>query len=631
MIYKLVLIFILHISLFAQGFVEIHDNKVEIKDFKVDYFIDNSKKIKFPEIKSQTFKQGLNKDSLGVDVTNTWIRIKVKNTSKNKRVLFLHQSTAYLNTKIRYFELDSNGNLLKKTSLSLIDNKSKDEMDGANSIYKFTLESNELKTIYINQETLAYHFYNFTIFSEKESRQYLISEKIDAVLFVGLLLSLGVYNLFIYLSSRYKEYLYYSLYLFSATIWIFYIYGALAHYFNIYGNISYKFNFGLIFIPVFLALFVQTIFNTKEKYPIENKFLNSIIVVLSINFIYALFDFTNALAFIALTLNYALLVFMGISISIYKKGNKIIKIFLYAHTFYLIFNSYSLFFYMGLVEYSYFASHGIGIGIIIEALMLSYLVSYKFKIIEAQKEEERLSKVEAEKEQAKSEVLLLQKSKMADMGEMIGNIAHQWRQPLAIIGISVGILKEKKLLNRLSNKEFEEELSHIELNLSHMSQTIEDFLSYFSPSKKKEEFFIEESVNKALKIIDNSIKKEAITVLLDYENRYSVYGFKEEYIQVLIAILSNAVYALKNQKSSKEIVIKTYTKNNKAILEIIDNAGGIPTDIITKIFDPYFTTKNQSIGTGLGLYISKIIIEKSMQGTLSASNTKNGAKFTISI
>ncbi|MGB5792689.1 ATP-binding protein, partial [Poseidonibacter sp.] len=316
------------------------------------------------------------------------------------------------------------------------------------------------------------------------------------------------------------------------------------------------------------------------------------------------------------TLNYALIVFMWASVSIYKKGDNIIKIFLYAHTFYLIFNIYSLLFYMGIVEFSYLSSHGIGIGIMIEALMLSYLVSYKFKIMQEQK--------------ASSQLLLLQKSKMADMGEMIGNIAHQWRQPLAIIAVSVGILREKKLVNRLSDKDFEEELKHIDLNISHMSQTIEDFLTYFRPNKVKEEFNILDAVNKSLLIIGNSLYKENINVSLNIQKEHHIYGFKEEYVQVLISILTNAIYALKNQ-DEKKIDINTVLKNNILTLEISDNAGGIPHDVIDRIFEPYFTTKNQSIGTGLGLYISKIIIENSMEGKLKVINTKQGAKFCISI
>jgi len=625
----LVLVFLFNI-VWAKPIVVINSDTFSITHFKLSYFIDNKKNLNFSQIQKQKFTEGSNKDSLGVDVVNTWIKIQLFNKTNKNQTLFLHQDTAYFSTKIKYFELDDTSKLLHTRALSLHDNRSNEMMDGSDSIFKIELNSQASKTIYINQETLAYHFYNFSILSEKKSRQYLVIEKIDAVLFVGLLFALSLYNLFIFISSRYKEYLYYSLYLLSATIWIFYVYGGLSHYFHIYGVFSYRFNFALIFMPIFLAFFVQSIFDTKDKYITEHKFLNSIIIILFLNFLYALFDFNTALAFISLALNYALVVFMCVSISIYKKGNQIIKLFLYAHTFYLIFSIYSLFFYMGLVEFSYFSSHGIGIGIVIEALLLSYLVSYKFKIMEEEKENEKLSKIKAEKEHVKSQVLLLQKSKMADMGEMIANIAHQWRQPLAIIGVSAGILREKKLLNRLSNSDFEEELSHIDLNISHMSQTIKDFLTYFRPNKMKEEFCISDVVDKSLLIIGNTLTKNEIKMQITVNEEYKIIGFKEEFVQVLISIISNAIYALKN-KNKKVIKITSKIYENKIILEIEDNAGGIKDELFSKIFDPYFTTKHQSSGTGLGLYISKTIIENNMSGTLSVQNTQLGAKFSIII
>jgi signal transduction histidine kinase len=409
------------------------------------------------------------------------------------------------------------------------------------------------------------------------------------------------------------------------------MYGALAHYFNIYGIISFRFNGGLLFTAIFLALFVQALVDTKTKYKTEHQFLNSVIILLSLNFLYGIIDLGNAIALIYFTLNYAMVIFFSIGISIYRKGNKIITIFLFAHIFYLIFNVYGLMFYRGLVDFSYISFHGIGIGIMIEALMLSYLVSYKFKIIEEEKVQERLLKIEAIKEQNKAHILLLRKSKMADMGEMIGNIAHQWRQPLAVIGISVGILRERKLLNRLTDKDFEEELGHIDLNILHMSQTIEDFMSYFSPNKAKEDFYIAEAVDKSLLIIGNIIYKENITISKNIDKEYSLYGFKEEYIQVLISILTNAIYALKDQEEEKIININLLSHDKVLVLEISDNAGGISEMLIDKIFEPYFTTKDKSIGTGLGLYIAKTIIESSMNGSLKVVNTKEGAKFSIII
>jgi len=614
---KSVVLFILTFSFtFTQAMMDIDSSSSNFTDFKIGYYIDSTKKLKFEDIKSIKFIESKNSATLGANITDTWVKIELFNSTENKQILFLHQDLAYTFLNIEYYEVDNKSNLVNKKKIDISSPNAKEQMYGADAIYEFSLAPKEAKTIYVYQKTNAYHFYNFSIFSQKESTDYLIYEKVDGILFVGLLLALAIYNLFIYLSSRYKEYLYYSLYLFSATIWIFYMYGSLAHYFHIYGEIPFRFNFALMFIPIFLALFVQSIFDTKIFYKTEHKFLNIMIAILSTNFIYGLVDFNHALQLLSLVLNYTLVTFLWISISIYKKGNKIVKIFLYAHIFYIIFNVYTLLFYMGIVEFSYIAYHGIGIGIMIEALMLSYLVSYKFKIIEREKKE--------------SQLLLLEKSKMADMGEMVANIAHQWRQPLTTIGISSGILRERKFLNRLSNKDFEEELNHIDSNISHMSQTIDDFLTYFRPNKIKENFYILEAVNKALLIMGNTLYKNNIETIIKVNKENKIFGLKEEYVQVLISIISNAVYALKDKKIRKIYITSKYFQDS-VVLEIEDTAGGIKDEYLSKVFEPYFTTKHESKGVGLGLYISNNIIQNSMNGSLAVENTRTGAKFNIII
>jgi len=613
---RLIILFLLLFSFsFAKTVVNIPPNTSKITDFKIG-FVTNTQKLEFKELKKLKFTQGKNKDSLGAQIANSWVKIDLFNDSNKTQKLFLHQSTAYLTTYIKYFETDINNTLLKTQTIDLSDDFVRNKLDGSHTIYKFLLKPFEYKTIYIFQETHAYHYYDFSILNEKESRQYLVYDKIDGVLIIGLMLSLALYNLFIYISSKYKEYLYYSLYLIFSANWIFFSYGSLAHYFHIYGELPTRFNFALMFSSIFLTLFIQTIFNTKKDYKKEHYFLNSVLFILSINFIYGLIDFNHSLQLLSLVLPYAIFVFLGISISIYKKGNKIVKIFLFAHIFYIIFNIYAILFYTGNIGFTYLSSHGIAIGIILEALFLSYLVSYKFKVMEEEKK--------------RSQLLLFQKAKMADMGEMIANIAHQWRQPLSIVNISSGILREKKALNKLSDQDFEEELNHIDLNISHMSQTIEDFLTYFKPDKQKEHFYILDAVKKALLIIENTIYKEQISVEIDIDKNHKTFAYKKEYIQVLISIISNAISVLKD-KEKKNIKINSYKHNDLITLEIQDNGGGIKKEFLEKIFEPYFSTKNKTLGTGLGLYISKNIIENSMNGSLIASNTKDGAKFTIRI
>lgn len=428
---------------FAEPIVKIDSSSSKKTHFNLAYYISNDSTLKLEDIQSKEFVKGKNRDSLGAGITDVWIKIKLYNSTEHKQTLFLHQDQAYTFISIEYFELDANNRLLNRQTIAPYSWQAKDELNGADALYKFRLNPKEIKTLYIHQKTPAYHFYNYSIYSQKESIQYLVDEKIDSVLLVGLLMALALYNLLIYISSRYKEYLYYSLYLISSTLWIFYMYGSMAHYLHLSGEIPFRFNFGAMCGPIFLSLFVQAIFNTKELYKKEHSFLNSVIVILVLNIIYGLIDFRSALQLTFIPLNYAMIVFLVVAISIYIKGNKIIKIFLFAHIFYLIFNIYALLFYMGIVDSTYISFHGIGIGIAVEALVLSYLVAYKFKVMEQEKEEDRLREIDLRLLSVTDAMTKLYNRRyFAEISENIIAMSQRNKEELSIIMLDIDKFKK---------------------------------------------------------------------------------------------------------------------------------------------------------------------------------------------
>jgi PAS domain S-box-containing protein len=228
----------------------------------------------------------------------------------------------------------------------------------------------------------------------------------------------------------------------------------------------------------------------------------------------------------------------------------------------------------------------------------------------------------------KSDHLLIQQARQAAMGEMIGNIAHQWRQPLTAVSAIIQDLEDAYEYEELDAKYMGNSVNKAMQQLDFMSRTIDDFRNFFSPRKAPKEFNIKETVNKTIQFIASSLFNNHIK--LEYELQdVKIEGFPQEYSQVLLNILKNAKDAIMNyRKDGGRITIKLYENDYKSHLEIIDNGGGIPADILPKIFDPYFTTKEQGKGTGVGLYMSKKIIEK-MGGSIKASNTENGAKITV--
>jgi two-component system, NarL family, sensor histidine kinase EvgS len=220
------------------------------------------------------------------------------------------------------------------------------------------------------------------------------------------------------------------------------------------------------------------------------------------------------------------------------------------------------------------------------------------------------------------ENLLIQQSKMASLGEMIGNIAHQWRQPLSLISTAASGMKVQKEFDQLDDKTFNDTLDSITSTTLFLSQTIDDFQNYLKEDKVKKEFDVNSSIKKILNIIKGSFTKYSITVTLDLGEDLIINSYENELNQAILNILNNAKDALAEKDNiDKRLYVKSYKEDTNIIIEIIDNAGGVIEENITKVFEPYFTTKHKSQGTGLGLYMTHQIITSSMQGEIEISNT----------
>ena len=226
--------------------------------------------------------------------------------------------------------------------------------------------------------------------------------------------------------------------------------------------------------------------------------------------------------------------------------------------------------------------------------------------------------------------IMIHNSKLAQMGEMMSMIAHQWRQPLSAITAASTGLQIKIDLGKYDEKLFLYSLEKIEEYVHHLSNTIDDFAGFFKPSKKKEDTTLEKLTKKALFILSSSFVKHSIEVTTTYEKEVTLSTYSNEVVQVLINLLKNGenILLVREIKEPK-IEINCFEKGQKKYIEIIDNAGGIDEAIIDKIFESYFTTKESADSTGLGLYMSKFIIEDSCKGKLEVENVSDGAKFTI--
>lgn len=223
--------------------------------------------------------------------------------------------------------------------------------------------------------------------------------------------------------------------------------------------------------------------------------------------------------------------------------------------------------------------------------------------------------------------LLSQQARLISMGEMIGNIAHQWRQPLSELGID--LFKMKQSIN--DEEKFIHTYEHAKTVIKNMSNTIDDFRNFFKSDKEKEEFSIKEAIDKSLGMLEGTFKKEGIHVEILKNEDVKISGIKAEFSQVIINILTNAKDAMQNLDPKDKIIkIKIYKNDKFAFVSIYNNGENIKDSIIDKLFDPYFTTKHKSVGTGIGLYMCKMIVTN-MNGNIYVKNLKNGVDFCIEI
>ncbi len=240
-------------------------------------------------------------------------------------------------------------------------------------------------------------------------------------------------------------------------------------------------------------------------------------------------------------------------------------------------------------------------------------------------------KVQVEVDKNKQQqLMLMQQSRLAQMGEVVNMIAHQWKQPLNALSVIGQTLVLKHMKGDLDTKAMDTFNANSQKQIVGMSATIDDFRDFFKPGKEKKTFDIEESINHSVKILSPLLEYENIKLTVSMSEDCVIYGFSNELGQSIINIMNNAKDALSQRDIEGKCIDINLTKNDtQVILTIADNAGGIPEDIIMKIFDPYFSTKEKKDGTGLGLHMTKLIIEEHMNGKITVENINGGAKFSI--
>jgi len=625
--YFFLLLFILEQSAIATVFIT--DTHKKIDNFTIQYYHDKSGLQSINDIQNKNFSKLLsNQLSLGFTKGNNWFKFEIKNQSDLRQfILYTTESFFY---HVNLYEFKNKKWIEHKNGLSI--KMEEKEIQNKYPTFLIAIKKDELKTIYIQTSTLFPHFVEFQIYPNQELliKYESLNDK-KYMFYLGGLFIIIVFNLFLFLTLKDIIYAYYVGYTYFYLQFVFVLTG----YPLDMGleNWYYEFHTAAPLVIAFLLLFTNEILNIKTYSIFLSKILYLITAIEAVIFLLVLWDIKSWYVLVLPMATLAFNVLLYTSVYAWIKGIKDAKIYLIALTIYL--TAMVLFTAManGWIENTDINRYSFLYASFFEIIFFALMLANRFN----KTNKEKIITLENLRLKDKQ---LQAKSRMAQMGEMIGMIAHQWRQPLGAINSAIFSVQTKLLSNRynledaVQREEFMKFLkakhSNVNEYVQFLSTTIDDFRNFFKKDKEKEYLNITDHINRALKIVKIPLENKGINIVTQFDTNKKIYLYQNEMMQVILNILKNSEDNFdESNNSNKTIVITTKDEKDKFIITIYDNGGGIKEDIIDNIFDPYFSTKNEKNGTGLGLYISKIIVEKHNNGIIKVNNIDEGVFFTM--
>jgi len=615
---KLLLIFFIS-NFLVLGASTLHLTQANKKyeDFNIQYSMDKNFTYTIQNIQDQEFHTIKNEHAFSGNTGAVWYRITLKNIADIDKKIYLHNNFAYFSKNIEIFELQDK-KLLRQHTYDILEDSTTNALTGATLIYKLYIPSDTSRTIYIKNTPMVSNLFDLNIYEEKDSREVLMNRSFYSIFIISIMFTLAMYNTILFVFNRRKEFIYYALYMITPTIGLMYKYGIFFSHFHLYGENTYWFNLTAILMPAFLILFIKQVLDTGQMHKKINYILNTILFIIILDVLSALFiDLTFAMEMFKIMFIFTTAALIYLSIYLMRTSHPLAKIFLFAYSVYVLGLIITILSMSGITEMNFFTFHSGGIGIIFEGLLFSYLMHYNIKILE--------EKINQQRE------VIIAKNKKAQLGDMISAITHQWKQPLSRMASITTLLEFKIQTNgEVSPRELDEKIQLINYNIHFLSSTIDDFKDFFNPSANAKESDIAEIINSAINITKDDSVLDNILINQDLQFEKKIKTYKNELLHIILNIIQNSKEAFKKSEEKVKIIkIFGYTKEDKTYIDIIDNAGGIREDYLPYIFQENYTSKDDKAGSGLGLYLSKVILEGHLKGTIEASNTNDGAQFRI--
>ncbi|HHH19447.1 MAG TPA: GHKL domain-containing protein [Campylobacterales bacterium] len=555
-----------------------------------------------------------------------WIRFRLENPTTQTKELYMIMERNYV-ALMEYYQL-KNGEVTYQGSEGFYRNFDTTPFNSSLRTLPITLGGHEDVEVLLKVQ----NFNRVDVPLKLVTKDYLIDHyqtySLLQGMFFGIMLIMMLYNAILYFLVRYKPYLLYVGYVFFVMIYFAAYHGYLHRYIGLNPQYIYIFlGTSAIGFVVFVTYFMGQVLLLGKHFPRLYKSFKPIlgyfvllaggldIAIYMESFAYAQFFFTLLSGTLPL---YAVMLLYTLYALAHKQVSQFALAYAMSWTVIAIVGVALMGVHLGIVPVGLGVDYLFQGAMACEAVLFSVILAYRLRELEEEKKEQQAR--------------LVHQNRLTSMGEVVSNIAHQWRQPLSEINGRVLTLDMLYRQENLTPEVLDRHLNGIEEVTEYLSTTINDFMNFFDTKKALQLFEISELLDKAFRIANVSAMAHGVALVNTFKDQGELRGYPSELLQAVLIVMHNAMDACReNHVQNPTIIVSIEQESQYLTIAIADNGGGIPPAIIDSIFDPYFSTKHQKKGVGLGLYILKMIVERNMQGEVTVSNHHSGAKFSLKI